>query len=943
MSKASNPASGTSVTAGQTITYTLTAVVSQAALTQPLVLTDTLSAGQTFGSVTVPGAYTANVGGAPTLVFTLPAGTVPGSYSVSYTATVDNNASGSVGNIVVATGGGPTPPSCNTCSTTHPLVDPTVTYAKSSDPASGTAVSAGDTISYTLTATVANSALLSDLVLTDVLSGDQAFAAVINPGSFTADTSGAPTLQFTLPAGTAPGSYPVTYTATVNSDATGSVGNAVTGTGGTPPGGNPPGCATPGGCETTHPLTDPTVTYAKSSDPASGTAVSAGDTISYTLTATVANSALLSDLVLTDVLSGDQAFAAVINPGSFTADTSGAPTLQFTLPAGTAPGSYPVTYTATVNSDATGSVGNAVTGTGGTPPGGNPPGCATPGGCETTHPLSGNLGIVKVLAAEDGMVAGVAEPGETLTYQITLSNSGGVAETGVAITDQLDPNTSFVSADHGGTHSLGVVTWTGLTVPAGGSLVLVVEVQVDDPIAPGVTRIANLVYETGMTPPACPPSGPQCVVTPTAPDVTVTKAVSAESIDADGVAQPGEEITYTITLRNEGGTPALNTIVNEWVPNHTRFVGGVPTWSCAPGSPAGTACDNLVDVPAHDGSQPGLVSLTFIVRVDDPLAAGVSEIANGVAVNDGPPPDCASTPTLPACAVMPAVNLRFTKTVAAVTTTGPSTFRVDYDIEIVNLGGGAASYTATDTPNFAPGVVFTGNAQVSSVGGTVNPALPGGQFLPANGSTVQISAANLSIAAGATHHYTVSVPIGVQPGSLGDAVCDGTPGHGLYNAAALSGSYVLDSAACAPVDGDVALIKLVKSVTLDQDFNGNQYGDVGDVLAYSFAISNVGTVPLSTVQLFDPRVQGLSCAPFTDGGLPFKVLGGDELFDSGFEFRAGGGSLQPGDSVQCFAGYVLTATDVANRRVVNSATATGTGPAGQTVSSVATAIFTAFR
>ncbi|MBN8728049.1 MAG: DUF11 domain-containing protein, partial [Xanthomonadales bacterium] len=1210
VAKSSNPASGTAVAAGDTITYTLTATVSDAALVTDLVLTDTLSGDQTFGTVTSIGSFTANTAGAPTLVFTLPNGTVPGTYSVSYTATVDATATGIVGNGVVATGGTPpggTPPSCTTCTTDHPITDPVVNVVKSSNPASGTAVAAGDTITYTLTATVSDAALVTDLVLTDTLSGDQTFGTVTSLGSFTANTAGAPTLVFTLPSATVPGTYSVSYTATVDATATGNVGNSVAATGGTPPGGTPPSCTT---CSTDHPITDPVVSVAKNSNPASGTAVAAGDTITYTLTATVSDAALVTDLVLTDTLSGDQTFGTVTSPGDFTANTGGAPTLVFTLPSGTVPGTYAVTYTATVDDDATGNVGNSVVATGGTPPGGTPPGCtdcstthpltdpavtfekasdpasgtavnagdtigftltvnvansatlsdvvltdtlgagltlvsgslpstcsasgqvvtctlaagatpagspytfayqatvdddattsvangvtatgggdpgdpgapdpecasvgacetthplndaavtyaksanpangtvvaagdtigytltvnvansatlsdvvltdtlgsgltlvpgslpagcsaagnvvtctlpagATPAGspytfayqanvdtdatvsvgnsvvatgggdpgdpgapdpdcssagaCETTHPLEANVSVTKALTAEDGTRAGIAEPGEALTYTITLANTGGVDATGVGVTDPLDANVVFVSASNGGSHAGGVVTWSGLTVPANGTLAITVAVEVLDPIPPGVTQIANLAYLTGSTPPLCPPGGPQCVVTPTEADISVTKAVSGESIVADGIAEPGEEITYTITVRNDGGTATTGTLVNEVVPEHTTFVSGSPAWSCPTGAPAGTACDALVNVPAHDGSAPGVATLTFTVRVDDPLPAGVTTIANAVAVNDGTPPDCGALPTSPACAVMPTVNLRMTKTVASVTTTGPSAFLVSYRIEVVNLGGAATTYTLTDTLGFAPGVVYTGNAQVSTSGGTVNPALPGGAFAPVNGTVVQLSASNTGLAVGATHEYLLRVPVGVQPGALQDAACDGTPGHGFHNEAHLAGSFDLDSAACAPVDGSVALIHLVKQVTLATDHNGNRYGDVGDVLGYTFTISNPGTLPLSTVYLFDPRVQNLSCPAFTVGGQPFTVRFGDELFGSGFEFRAGGGTLQPGDSVVCSAGYTLTAADVANGRVVNTATATGTGPAGQTVSSVATAIFTQFR
>ncbi|ODU36258.1 MAG: hypothetical protein ABS97_02735 [Lysobacteraceae bacterium SCN 69-320] len=104
--------------AGQTITYTLTATVTNGTLTAPLVLTDTISANQTFGSVTSTGAYACT----GSVQCTLPSGTVPGTYAVSYTATVNANAAGSVNNNVTASGGGGTnPPDCTACSTTHPL------------------------------------------------------------------------------------------------------------------------------------------------------------------------------------------------------------------------------------------------------------------------------------------------------------------------------------------------------------------------------------------------------------------------------------------------------------------------------------------------------------------------------------------------------------------------------------------------------------------------------------------------------------------------------------------------------------------------------------------------------------------------------------------------------------------------------------------------------
>ena len=129
------------------------------------------------------------------------------------------------------------------------------------------------------------------------------------------------------------------------------------------------------------------------------------------------------------------------------------------------------------------------------------------------------LSVAKALTNETGgSIAGVAEPGETLTYTITLTNSGGADATGVDITDDIDANTTFVSASAGGSFAAGVVTWIGLTVPANDSLALVVEVTVNDPIPADVTQIVNLVFETGTPPPECP--DPRCVETPTPLQVT---------------------------------------------------------------------------------------------------------------------------------------------------------------------------------------------------------------------------------------------------------------------------------------------------------------------------------------------------------------------------------------------------------------------------------------
>src|SRR5690606_35897084 len=121
-------------------------------------------------------------------------------------------------------------------------------------------------------------------------------------------------------------------------------------------------------------------------------------------------------------------------------------------------------------------------------------------GCPAT---SADVVITKALVAESGTRPGAAEAGELLTWEITLTNTGGTDATGYAVTDSLDPNVTFDSADNGGALIGGNVEWSGLTVPLGGSLVLTVTTTVNSPIPAGVTAIGNAAYEAGGTPPDC--------------------------------------------------------------------------------------------------------------------------------------------------------------------------------------------------------------------------------------------------------------------------------------------------------------------------------------------------------------------------------------------------------------------------------------------------------
>ncbi|ALN88584.1 fimbrial isopeptide formation D2 domain protein [Lysobacter capsici] len=255
------------------------------------------------------------------------------------------------------------------------VVCPTVTYAKAATlPGAQTNVVPGDTISYTLTTTVANWPTSDVLTLTDTLGTGLSFGVVTSTGNYTCNAESP--IVCTLPAGTAVGSYAVTYTATVNSQAGSTVNNAVTGAGT-----DAPTCPA-NNCSINTPVTKPVVTYAKAASlPGGQTAAAVGDTITYTVTTTVADAATSAVVTLTDTLSTGLTFGVEGDDGDYTCTRSGS-TLTCTLPAGTAPGTYPLIYTATVNSQAGATVNNAVVGTGA-----DAPTCPA-NDCSVTTPVS---------------------------------------------------------------------------------------------------------------------------------------------------------------------------------------------------------------------------------------------------------------------------------------------------------------------------------------------------------------------------------------------------------------------------------------------------------------------------------------------------------------------------------------------------------------------------
>lgn len=286
------------------------------------------------------------------------------------------------------------------------VTPPDLTVTKSVTPADGSTVTPGETLTYTLTFdnTGGSPATVDS---TDTLTGaaTQVSDPVASAGLIVAATSTNPfDITGTVAAST---TSTVTYTATVNAGATGRIDNFVLDAGTTPP----TVCAVGDPTCTSNPIA--ALVISKSVNPATGTTVTDGQSLTYTVTfdnsAGVAPATVDEVDSLADVLDDATITAAPVASGASGLHVGAVTNDAFTVTGSLAAGAVAtVTYTVKVDSPDNGNqvLNNYVDPTGTPPPGS----CATGDTTCTSNPvaqilaLTGTPGLAQAVGGGGGLL-----------------------------------------------------------------------------------------------------------------------------------------------------------------------------------------------------------------------------------------------------------------------------------------------------------------------------------------------------------------------------------------------------------------------------------------------------------------------------------------------------------------------------------------------------------
>jgi len=440
--------------------------------------------------------------------------------------------------------------------------------------------------------------------------------------------------------------------------------------------------------------------------------------------------------------------------------------------------------------------------------------------------------VVPVRVAQVGIAKtgpATTHPGDTISYTLTVTNTGPDAAANVVVTDPTSPSlVTIASAPGGCTVVAGSVTCDIGTLAAGDTRVLTITARVNDGVA-AETVIKNCGSVTSVT--ANPDSAgtESCINTTVNPVAPVADVEVAKSGPA--TAPAGGVIQYSVTVTNHGPDDATGVVVQDPLDRALVTAASLPS-DCA-------LTGDTVICQAGTLTVDATKTFTFTVSAAAGLAVGTqiqdcaAATSNSTVLTPVPRVACIQTTVVPS----PAADVSITKT-------GPASVSP----------GGTISYVLTvadNGPDAAANVVVTDPFDLSLV--TVT-SLPAG-CTQAEG-TVHCVAGTLAV--GGSKAFTIDVQ--VNPGIQGVVIPNCAPASSDTSDPNLNNNQSCMNTIVDLPRPPSAILKVAKDAPATLP--------AGGTARYSVTVTNNGPDAAANVVVTDSVDQSLVTVTSLPAGLP---------------------------------------------------------------------------
>lgn len=475
------------------------------------------------------------------------------------------------------------------------------------------------------------------------------------------------------------------------------------------------------------------------------------------------------------------------------------------------------------------------------------------------------------LSLAKNVIVGTTTPnvGETITFELVLSNAGPNDATGVSIEDVLPVGFTLTAVNGGGSQVGNTASWSGLFVPSGGNLALTYQATINVPTgAPGeYTNSAQITASNQFDADSDPTVGPgaddlgdalpdddetSLTIVPQSANLSLDKSVDNATPDV------GNTVTFTVQVDNAGPDVATNISVEDAIPAGYSIVGGSVSNGGIFNLGGSEVIWNLTAVPLAG------VTLTYQATVNAPTGAP-GEYENIVQVTASDQYDPNSSPNNDdgdqseddedIQTVTPtASDLSLVKDISAVSSATPNVGdTVTFELTVTNAG-----------PSTATNIVLEDIVPLGYTLGTINNGgtAIAGTFITWNIATLPVGSTTVS------YEVTVNAPTGATDEYLNTAEIaavdqfdpDSSPGND-------DGDQDEDDEDFFVIIPQVADLEI-------EILASNTNPDVGDVVAFTINVSNTGAVAATGISIENLVPSGFGSVSGINNGGTFNFGSG---------------------------------------------------------------------